>query len=263
MEATQWAAGQLELEPRAGGEGQGRGALFLSPHPLHARLPLSHGQPVRPPVLPSPSAGHPSSPPSEAVLTPSLQPVPSTGPPPPFCAIAIVPSGLTQSSLSTQQQREARGPHFSAHGSSLLQTLAAPTQCNPRARVSPAQSALDAPAALGSGQRAGPGAPGAPLPVPEPQPRASLALQTPCRRALPRGGALAWPAWHPLCTSSLPRCLRVGHQRPEFGTGLSLWAPALAPPQRKASSLREQRPRCSLPPGPGTKEALCNPQMTE
>lgn len=90
-----------------------------------------------------------------------------------------------------------------------------------------------------------------------------LALQTPCRRALPRGGALAWPARHPLCTSSLPRCLRVGHQRPEFGTGLSLWAPALAPPQRKASSLREQRPRCSLPPGPGTKEALCNPQMTE
>lgn len=162
MEATQWAAGQLELEPRAGGEGQGRGALFLSPHPLHARLPLSHGQPVRPPVLPSPSAGHPSSPPSEAVLTPSLKHVPSTGPPPPFCAIAIVPSGLTQSSSSTQQQREARGPHFSAHGSSLLQTLAAPTQCNPRARVSPARSALDAPAALGSGQPGGAGRSGSP-----------------------------------------------------------------------------------------------------
>lgn len=114
-----------------------------------------------------------------------------------------------------------------------------------------------------AGSRAGPGAPGAPLPVPEPQPRASPRPPDSVQASPPprRSSGLACPAppVHQLAASLPPR----GPPAARVRDGLSLWAPALAPPQRKASSLREQRPRCSLPPGPGTKEALCNPQMTE
>lgn len=226
-----WTAG-ARAPCRRGRAGPGCSVSVSTPPPCTAS-PLTRA--AGPPSRPSQPLGRPPVQSPLRGCTDTLpQPVPSTGPPPPFCAIAIVPSGLTQSSSSTQQQREACGPHFSAHGSSLLQTLAAPTQCNPRARVSPAQSALDAPAALGSGQPGGAGRSGSPASCAR-APAEGFSLPSRLRAGEPSPEAELWPGL-PGTPCAPARCLAA-----------STWA---------TSGLSSGRPLV-MGPGVGSSPAEC------
>lgn len=150
--------------------------------------------------------------------TPSLQRVPSTRPPHPFCAIAILSSGLTHSSSSTQQQGEVCGPNFSVRGSSLLQTLGLTSALhNQPLMLQPHWTA---------GSQEGAGAPGSPVSCARaPADGFSLVLQTRLGAGEPSSEAELWPG--PPGTPCAPhaRWPPRGPPRPEFRTSCLVAGP--------------------------------------